>query len=131
MIQKKIQNIIGTPVQDDAYEESLSKIGFKVKDQKILIPPFRHDIAHQNDLAEEIARIIGYDNIKPSKFKIIKNQIAKKTLDDNLLRYFLASKGFNEVVNMPFTSKNTSSLKIDNPLDINKSFLELPLKTHF
>ena len=125
---KKIQNIIGTPVQDDAYEESLSKIGFKVKDQKILIPPFRHDIAHQNDLAEEIARIIGYDNIKPSKFKIIKNQIAKKTLDDNLLRYFLASKGFNEVVNMPFTSKNTSSLKIDNPLDINKSFFRTTLK---
>ena len=30
----------------------------------IRVPSFRHDISTQNDLAEEIARIIGFDKIK-------------------------------------------------------------------
>ena len=37
----------------------------------IKVPSFRHDIFNQNDLSEEIARIIGFDKIKsiPLKFK--------------------------------------------------------------
>ena len=46
----------------------LSKLGFIV-DKKIFVPSYRSDINHENDLAEEVARVIGYDQIKPIEFK--------------------------------------------------------------
>ena len=44
------------------YTDSLSKLGFKFN-KKISVPSYRSDIMHQNDLAEEFARLIGYNNI--------------------------------------------------------------------
>ncbi len=125
---QKIQNIIGTQVQDKIYRDSLTKIGFEIKENEIIVPTFRHDVVHQNDLSEEMARIIGYDNIKPVSFKINKIKSSKNIDKENLLRYFFASKGFNEVINMPFTSRNISSLRIDNPLDSNRGFLRTTLE---
>jgi phenylalanyl-tRNA synthetase beta chain len=124
----KIHKILGTEVRDAIYKDSLTKIGFEIKDNQIVIPSFRHDIAHQNDLAEEMARIIGYDNIKPVNFEIATGKSSKNHQGENLLRYYLASKGFNEVINMPFASCNTASLKIDNPLDSNRGFLRTSIE---
>jgi phenylalanyl-tRNA synthetase beta chain len=124
----KIHKILGTEVRDAIYKDSLTKIGFEIKDNQIVIPSFRHDIAHQNDLAEEMARIIGYDNIKPVNFEIATGKSSKNDQGENLLRYYLASKGFNEVINMPFASCNTASLKIDNPLDSNRGFLRTSIE---
>ena len=33
----------------------------------VMVPSYRNDISVQNDLAEEIARSIGYDNIPVKK----------------------------------------------------------------
>lgn len=123
-----IQNIIGSEVQDKIYKDSLTKIGFKVNENLITIPPFRHDVFHQNDLAEEMARVIGYDNIKPAKFNITKISPNDNLEKEDSLRYFLANKGFNEVINMPFTSISASSLRIDNPLDSNRAFFRTTLE---
>ena len=125
---QKIKNIIGTDLSNEVYKNSISKIGFLIDDNQITIPQYRHDIAHQNDLAEEMARIIGYDNIEPTTFKIDKTQTITNSNNETSLRYFMASKGFNEVINMPFTSENTNSIKIDNPLDSKKAFIRTTLK---
>ena len=41
------------------------------------VPSYRSDISSQNDLSEEVARIIGYDNISKHKLPLVKgkNQI--------------------------------------------------------
>ena len=125
---QKIQNIIGTEIQDKIYKDFLIKIGFEVTNDQILIPHFRHDISCQNDLAEEMARIIGYDNIKPSDFKITKKKKSKKSCNEDSLRYFLASCGFNEVINMPFSCRDSDAIEIDNPLDSNRSFFRTTIQ---
>ena len=77
------------------------KLSFEVKDE-IKVPSYRHDIKSQNDLSEEIARIIGYNNIKSTPLKLNTDF----TLEQNKISEiedFLIEKGFNEVINFPFT----------------------------
>ena len=125
---ERIQNILGTEIQEETYKDSITKIGFEVENDEVIVPSFRHDIIHQNDLAEEMARIVGYDNIQAADFKITNSESNKNFDEENTLRYFLAGHGFNEVINMPFTSNSPASLKIDNPLDSNRSFFRTTLK---
>ena len=125
---ERIQDILGTEIQEETYKDSLTKIGFEVDNGEVIVPSYRHDIIHQNDLAEEMARIVGYDNIQAADFKITSSESNTNFDEENTLRYFLASHGFNEVINMPFTSNSPASLKIDNPLDSNRSFFRTTLK---
>ena len=115
-----INKILGTDIKQEDYLEILVKLGFKI-DGKIIVPSYRFDINHQNDLAEEIARTIGYDKIKPIDFKPIINT-STRDLSEDKLKQFLKDNGFYEVINMPFAKKSDkNSITIDNPLDINKN----------
>ena len=122
-----INKIIGVEFRIDQYKKFFNKLGFVIEDNKILIPSHRSDVSSLNDLAEEIARVVGYDNINvqelkiPRKKKLTKNQIEKK------IKNFLVDNGFYEVVNFPFT-KNTSKIELDNPLDSNKKYFRDQLK---
>ena len=51
---ERIQNILGTEIREAAYKDSITKIGFEIEKNEIIVPLFRHDITNQNDLAEEI-----------------------------------------------------------------------------
>ena len=119
-----INQIIGTNISQDEYLTYLSKLGFVVNDKNIEVPSYRSDIETQNDLAEEIARVIGYDNIARNEINIPKGKISNIYDIENKLRFFLLDHGFYEVINSPFVGINTSnSICVDNPLDSNKKFL--------
>ena len=93
------------------------------------MPSFRHDIKTNNDLAEEIARVIGYNNIKSAPINLKK---VEDSYDDKVgkLESFLVQNGFNEVINFPFTSdQSKESINIDNPLDSNRNNFRISLKT--
>ena len=123
----KINKILGTVISMDEYTLYLKKLGFKV-DTKIKIPPYRNDIESQNDLAEEIARIIGYNNLPRSPIKL-SSKIEKKVDKEALLKDFLVQKGFSEVINFPFSEKKSrESLMLDNPLDSKRGFMRTYLK---
>ena len=124
----KINEILGINITEREYLEYLSKLGFNLSENLIIVPSYRNDIKSQNDLAEEIARIIGYDNIKKNKLSIPKtNYIDDKNLE-NKLRFFLLDNGFFEVINSPFVkNKSNNSIKVDNPLDSNKKYLRTNL----
>ena len=124
---KKINEILGTDLTEQAYTDILVKLGFEINKQ-IVVPPYRHDISSQNDLSEEIARIIGYDTIESiplklsSRNKSDQNKISK--MED-----FLTKNGFSEVINFPFTAnKDKKSILIDNSLDSNRKNLRTSLK---
>ena len=102
----------------------LKKLGFKFYDDFIQVPSWRGDINHINDVSEEIARIIGYDNIKSKDLKLIiilTNRIFQNI--ENSIRTYLVSNGFNEIINNPFVEHNDNSVLIDNPLDSSRSSL--------
>ena len=120
----KINQIIGTDISENQYLDYLSKLGFITNNNWITVPSFRGDIKTQNDLAEEIARSIGYDNIIKSELMIPKSKISNNSCIENKLRYFLLDNGFYEVINSPFVGTGSNvSIKVDNPLDSNKEFL--------
>ena len=106
----------------------MSKLGFTINDNQVNVPSHRSDIFSQNDLSEEVARIIGYDNISKNKLSLAKRKISKTDSIENKLRFFLIDHGFYEVINFPFSNeKSIDSIKIDNPLDSNKEHMRTNL----
>ena len=119
----KVNSILGLDVDKRVYEDSLIKLGFSVN-SRITVPSYRHDISHQNDLAEELARVIGYDNIPVKSINL--EHLTKKVQfsNEDKLKTFLVNNGFNEVINSSFCSlKTKDSIKVDNPLDSNRKFI--------
>ena len=120
--KSKIEKILGIEIKDDIFTETLENLGFKL-DEKILIPSFRHDVEDLNHIAEEVARVVGYNKIPLKDLDILPKEIDQNKNED-ILRLLLANKGFYETINYPFESENEgSSIKLDNPLDSNKPFL--------
>ncbi len=121
---QKINQIIGIDITENEYLNYLSKLGFDIKEGFIKVPSFRSDIRTDNDLAEEVARVIGYNNIAASEISIPKNKKVKHGELENKLRHFLLDHGFYEVINPPFVgSCLKDSIKVDNPLDSNREYL--------
>ncbi len=124
---ERINKILGTQIDKNEYLTYLDKLGFTI-DEEIKIPYHRHDISSQNDLAEEIARVIGYNNINPQSF-LIKKDIKNDDKKIQKIRHALVRKGLFEVINFPFSSEQRSkSIEVDNPLDSNRGYLRTELK---
>ena len=120
----KINQIIGIDISEKEYLNYLSKLRFVIEGDFIKVPSFRSDVRMQNDLAEEVARVIGYNNIKRTEISIPKNKKVNHKGLENKLRYFLLDNGFYEVINSPFVNLSSkNAIKVDNPLDSNRKFL--------
>ena len=125
---EKINQIIGINISEDRYVNYLTKLGFGIDEGHIKVPAFRSDIRTNNDLAEEIARVIGYDNIPSKDISIPKSHKTKSKDIENRLRYFLLDHGFYEVINSPFVGLSSDeAIKVDNPLDSNRKYLRTNL----
>ena len=74
----KINQILGIDITEDQYVNYLSKLGFTINDNQVNVPSHRSDIFSQNDLSEEVARIIGYDNISKNKLSLAKGKFLKQ-----------------------------------------------------
>lgn len=123
----KINKILGTDIDETYYKSILDNLGFEIN-KKILVPSHRSDINTQNDLAEEIARVIGYDNLPSSVLKINSEKEPKYITVEEKIKSHLIKNGFSEVINFPFTDKpNKDAIKVDNPLDKNRSLLRTNL----
>ncbi|MDC0166184.1 phenylalanine--tRNA ligase subunit beta [Gammaproteobacteria bacterium] len=120
----KINQIIGIDISENEYLKYLEKLGFVVEQGFVKVPTFRSDVKTENDLAEEVARVIGYDNILRADISIPKNENRNRKDIENKLRYFLLDHGFFEVINYPFVRQSSAeAIKVDNPLDSNREFL--------
>lgn len=124
-----INNILGTKILDNEYKQYLIKLGFLIKSNIIEIPSHRSDVLTQNDLSEEIARAIGYNNIHRQKLSIPFKQDNNLSSKEIKLKRLLIDNGFYEVVNNPFVkTKKDSFFKVDNPLDSNRQYIRTNLK---
>ena len=126
---KKINAILGTSISNEKIKNYLQSLGFQITDESIKVPTYRHDIESLNDIAEEIARIIGYNNIDSKPIKISSNKIKSVTTEEVKIKSILTENGFFEVINDPFvSSKDKNSIQVDNPLDSNKKYLRTNLR---
>ena len=120
--------LLGFDVEKNRVIEILTKLQFEVKDNgddlEIVVPYFRHDVEFPADIAEEIARIEGYDKIISHPYNL-SNNFTKNLFEENIkARKFLASCGLKECVSMAFCDKNkaelfsaiNSDLQLANPI---------------
>ncbi|MCG0274543.1 MAG: phenylalanine--tRNA ligase subunit beta [Thermosediminibacteraceae bacterium] len=107
---EKINALLGTKISKEQMVEILKRLGIEVEDKEsetfIIIPTFRSDINQEADVAEEIARIYGYDNIPstlPSNIATcgILNRIQKLTDE---VKQTLVDLGFSEIYTYSFIS---------------------------
>lgn len=124
----KINKIIGININEETYLNYLNKLSFSNKNRSIIVPSFRSDVKTCNDLAEEVARVIGYDNIEVSSIEIPnKHKLPQKSIEDKL-RFLLLDHGFYEVINPPFVGlASNNAITVDNPLDSSREFLRTNL----
>ena len=54
---------LGTDISRDQRTAILKRLGFTVEGQRVTVPTWRHDLSIPEDLAEEVARVIGLDNL--------------------------------------------------------------------
>ena len=128
--RQKIEKILGISIEEEKFINILENLGFKIENESIFIPSYRNDIFSINDIAEEIARVIGYDNLPSNQVNLDKlsNSLPSKSVE-TFLRKTLTLEGFSEVINSPFTENQSSdSFFIDNPLDSNKNSLRTSLR---
>ncbi|PUB98457.1 phenylalanine--tRNA ligase subunit beta [Helicobacter pylori] len=113
-----ITEILGLAVEKEKIQSILKNLGFKVsikvsnsKPQilEIVAPNFRHDIKTIQDIAEEILRFVGIDNLVSKPLNCISNKNSNPHYDthrffENLKHKALAC-GFKEVIHYVFYSK--------------------------
>ncbi|MBQ9848535.1 MAG: phenylalanine--tRNA ligase subunit beta [Clostridia bacterium] len=65
----RINALLGTAIPDEEMDKLLASVEL-VPDQNggLLVPPYRSDIINTADIAEEVVRLYGFDNIEPTMF---------------------------------------------------------------
>jgi phenylalanyl-tRNA synthetase beta chain len=132
--------LIGFDFERSEIEKVLAEIGAEISTDEqgfIVRPPsWRPDLRYKSDLAEEIARIIGYDKI-PSRIPVAppgRGLSRNQQFQRNLLNS-LASAGCTEVLSYPFVAEAQNSafadqnfaVKLANPIQEEASWLRLSL----
>jgi phenylalanyl-tRNA synthetase beta chain len=127
----RINRLLGTSISREFMVGVLTKLGFQMDGDMIIIPSWRSDIEHYADIAEEIARFYGYDVIEPTMFKGVTAQggYSDRQNAERLLGQLCRSMGFNEImtysfgsasdwdkIHLPEDSPLRKALVIQNPL---------------
>ncbi len=113
-----ITEILGLAVEKEKIQSILKNLGFKVSTKEpnskpqileIVVPNFRHDIKTIQDIAEEILRFVGIDNLVSKPLHCVSSKNSNPHYDthrffENLKHKALAC-GFKEVIHYVFYSK--------------------------
>ncbi|MFP6038587.1 phenylalanine--tRNA ligase subunit beta [Helicobacter pylori] len=113
-----ITEILGLAVEKEKIRDILKNLGFKISAKEpnskpqileVVAPNFRHDIKTIQDIAEEILRFVGIDNLVSKPLNCVSSKNSNPHYDthrffENLKHKALAC-GFKEVVHYVFYSK--------------------------
>ena len=107
--------LLGIEIAPARVKKILSDLGFKPKAKSknnfsVMVPGYRQDIALEQDLIEEIARVYGYENI-PKTLPSIKPCISEeKTMGlAALVKNTLVGLGLNEAITYSLIDRNLLS----------------------
>ncbi|WP_208378048.1 phenylalanine--tRNA ligase subunit beta [Helicobacter pylori] len=113
-----ITEILGLVIEAEKIQSILKNLGFKVSVKEpnskpqileIIVPNFRHDIKTIQDIAEEILRFVGIDNLVSKPLNCVSSKNSNPHYEthrffENLKHKALAC-GFKEVIHYVFYSK--------------------------
>ena len=134
----KINALLGTAVAGDEMVRILKKLDFAVDGGQVTVPSWRGDVERMADLAEEVARFHGYNNI-PST--LMRGQVAQGGYSadqkvENRLGEVCRACGYSEIITYSFISPSAydkigwaqdeplrESMRILNPLGEDTSIM--------
>lgn len=113
-----IERLLGLAIPGDAVEDMLARLGMEVSTQEdgrrwtVLAPSHRFDIAIEQDLIEELARLYGYDRLPshPPRGDFRVTARREDALDLARVRQALVSRGYQEVVTYSFVDPALQAL---------------------
>ena len=127
---KNVKDYLGLDLTTDEIIKLLHKRRFNAVKKKGLIavryPPYRVDILHWVDVAEEVAIAYGYMNIEPevSKVPTIGN-LSSRTISENYIREILSGCALQEVLSFSLTDPEKLSTLMGYGSEILSSFVQV------
>ncbi len=134
----KINALLGTDIDRPTMEKILLDLGFGLDGDTILVPSWRGDVEHYSDIAEEVARFYGYNNI-PIRFsggntrcggyteiqeaERLAGVLCRSFGMDEIITYSFISPTYYDKIRLPADSPLRDSLKILNPLGEDTSIM--------
>ena len=109
---EQINDYLGTSIEKDRMVDILTKLEFGITESgdtiEALVPTWRDDVTGMPDIAEEVARIVSYDNIEPTIPVAVLSSggmTPKKALTKEVTHY-LAHAGLSQIITFSFMHKD-------------------------
>lgn len=134
----KINALLGTDIPTEEMCRILTDLGFGVEGETITVPSWRGDVGHYSDLAEEVARFYGYNQIPTTAMRGVTTrggyspeQLLERNLGiicrgmgfDEIITYSFISPTYYDKIRLPEDSPLRKSMKIMNPLGEDTSIM--------
>lgn len=133
--------VLGMPLTQDQCASALAGLGLPVVQGdgilKITAPSYRFDLQIEEDLIEEVARVVGYDNLPPTppQATIIAKIRPENQRGEFAVRRSVAALGYQETINFSFVDQkwehelagNANPIKLLNPIASQMSVLRSSL----
>jgi phenylalanyl-tRNA synthetase beta chain len=142
MLRKaRLGKILGIELADAAVSGIFQRLGMQVETSAegwLVTPPgFRFDIQIEADLIEEIARIVGYNNL-PNSSLLMRSELGKApeaTLPLERVQDLLVDKGYQEAITYSFVDEeiqaliapNQAVVRLQNPISSELSVMRTSL----
>ncbi len=133
-----INGFLGTEIPAADMEKYLTRLGIQVENGEAVSPSFRIDLERPADIAEEVARIYGYNNIPSTVIKGVAEaqftpeQKFNRTIEQamtgmgcsGILTYSFISPKWFDKIGLPADSKLRNTTTIMNPLGEETSVMQ-------
>ena len=125
-----INRFLGINLPAEEMKTILSRLGFGIEGDQVVVPSYRADVRCKADVAEEIARIYGYNNIPTTSLrgscegKLTPRQKMERRVNNimlaqgysEIMTYSFISPKYYDKIGLPADSALRKSVVISNPL---------------
>ena len=135
---EKINALLGTDIAADEMVSILKKLDFQVEGDQVTVPSWRGDVLRMADLAEEVARFHGYNNIPTTlmrgettlggysdeqKLENRLGEVCRACGYDEIITYSFISPACYDKIRWPEDYAQRKSFQILNPLGEDTSIM--------
>ena len=134
---EKINRLLGTEISEEDMVSYLKRLEIPVEGRTIHAPSFRPDLNLMADIAEEVGRLYGYNEIPTTAFKnstqggyspfmVLENkagQLCRSLGYSEIITYSFVSPAIFDQIRLPGDSPLRNALKIQNPLGEDTSIM--------
>lgn len=137
----RLEQVLGTEIPSQKVTEILTSLGLEEEasgaERSVTPPSYRFDIAIEDDLVEEVARVYGYDRIPAATgtANMPLQPVTEKFIDLDQVANALVARDYQEVITYSFVEEEsarrvagvTSELVLSNPISSEMSVMRSSL----